>query len=231
MTKDFEETSELRNTPANVLPIAEILKIANPSLYTRRIIDFALGIHHDLEFERVVMLNPGGENCQFAVSSSLYPNPGGSSGIPWTYRSWVRGDGKKIEPQIYLWDCWSIDSRSDINLRCHIALKDLTPAKGKAKLVGDQIQKIAAEGLDSILTKPSGSDQPLPKFRFHSQKLIEGLPDRFQVWEVAFVDEQIAKQQDPNAFNNFRIWVTVDGRIGVLSFGPASVKEVNCDPY
>lgn len=164
MTKDFEETSELKNTPENILPMAEILKIANPSLYTRRIIDVALGMHHDLEFERVVMLNPGGENCQFAVSSSLYPNPGGSSGIPWTYRSWVRGDGKKIEPQIYLWNCWSIDSRSDINLRCHIALKDLTPAKGKAKLVGDQIQKIAAEGLDSILTKPSGSDQPLPQF-------------------------------------------------------------------
>jgi hypothetical protein len=223
--------SEFNTKLEDALPISELLLKAEPSSRTRELLDFSLGHHHDLYFERLVMINPGGKNCQFGVTSSLTPNPGGLGGMPWIFRCWVRGNGEPIEPDVYFENVWKIDEESQKYLRCLMPIEKIIGSNGRAELVGDEIQKIATKTLEKFLEKNSNQSLKLPKFRFHAQSLKDSLPDDMKVWEVAFLDTNLVEEPDLNSYDTFKIWVTVDGKCGDLSIGQETLSGRTCGRF
>lgn len=215
----------------DVLPVADVLLKAQPNPETRDLLDFALGHHHELEFERLVMINPGGSNFQFGVTSRLIPKPGGITGIPWTFRSWIRGNGEPITPDVYFESVWDLDGESERFLRCLLPMARVRESIGKAELVGDEIQKIATDSLERVLPGDSKHNRNYPPFRFHAQTLKENLPGGLKVWEVAFIDSVIAAEPDLNSYNRFKVWVTIDGKCGAISIGPETLSSASCERF
>lgn len=222
------EQTEFNTKIEDTLPISHLLSKAEPSSQTRELLDFALGHHHDLFFERLVMINPGGKNVQFGVTSSLMPNPGGIGGMPWIFRCWVRGNGQPIEPDVYFTNVWKIDDETEKHLRCLMPFAKISGSSGQIELVGDEIQKIAMRSLEQFLEKNSKQWPKYPKFRFHSQTLRDNLPGNLKVWEVAFLDTRLVDEPRLNSYNTFKIWVTVDGKCGTLSIGQETISGRTC---
>ena len=215
----------------DTLPISELLSKAEPSSETRDLLDFALGHHHDLYFERLVMINPGGKNVQFGVTSSLMPNPGGIGGMPWIFRCWVRGNGEPIEPDVYFENVWKIDDETEKHLRCLMPFVKISGSSGQTELVGDEIQKIATKSLEQFLEKNSKQWPTPPLFRFHAQTLKDNLPGNLKVWEISFLDTKMVDEPNLNSYNTFKIWVTVDGKCGTLSIGQETLSGKICSQF
>lgn len=171
------------------------------------------------------MINPGGKNVQFGVTSSLMPNPGGLGGMPWIFRCWMRGNGKPIEPDVYLENVWKIDDETERYIRCMMPFAEISRSSGQNELVGDEIQKIATKSLEQFLDKNSKQWTKFPKFRFHAQTLKDNLPDDLKVWEISFLDTELVDEPHLNSYNTFKIWVTVDGKCGSLSIGEETLSR------
>ncbi len=209
----------------------DLVERAFPNAEIRDLIDWGLEEENKLRFSDLTLRCGLDEReCSVSITWSLLPETGGSTGIPYEFRAWLRSDNTSVIPKIYLWD---VDHYNhDINnpgenpssIRYYLSLDDLTLPEGSKPKYGLEIQRTATEFLSKFVRGNNGHSGLKPKYKFHSQFLIEDLPGDRKAWAVDFVDVTNAK--DPNNFtpndqNWFTIYLTEDGRAGRIQAGPA----------
>jgi hypothetical protein len=147
---------------------------------------------------------------------------GGSTGVPWIYRSYVRPDGSRIEPDRVLCSVRHV-AEHDRNIVSRLAFADFAARPDARKILhGDQVQAVAREHLAAFLRKEF--PERTPAYRFRNQQMVDvpiatrnsGKLDSRTVWEVNFVEASLEGRAILEA-SSFVIWVTSDGRAAELS--------------
>jgi len=217
----------------DVIKPADALTKAEPGLDVEELVDWTLEFHHEFSLDRMVLRDYGSDSFFWLVTWSLYPSPGGSTGIPWQYGVWLTGDGRRVAPRVYLWDAGYYNDEQWI--QSYFPMNDLRVKPGAKILHGDEITKRATQRLAEFMSEQSAAKQRAsssdpeerqPVWQFHSQTLISDLPGSVKAWRVSFINSNLVDDEyDPNDLRDFSIWVSEDGRLGALSMGAERFKE------
>jgi hypothetical protein len=240
--KDFAGEAPADYSVADVIPPADAADKGEGEFeyLASELISWTLGYEFRFETDRMTLQHRGHRDWWFwSVSGPLQITPGGASGIPWTYRTWIRGDGAPIKPTIYLYNARYF--AGDTYLRSYLDIDSLALQPGAIALTSDEIRtkavdyltKFMSDHVSETLTETPYPDQRTPVWKYHSQGLIEeefhkpytSWLEANRVWSVNFIDGDVDPSEDmpgPGSLNDmrrFHVWVTEDGRLGKLELG------------
>jgi hypothetical protein len=206
-----------------------------PSPEVDRLIDIDRQADYGFDFEQAEVVSMGKAGLLWKITWRVSLKQGGGSGVPWRYRSYVKPDGTRIEPEMVLCDARNVAAQ-DRWIFSRMAFRDFEKRPAPTAVVhGDQVQQAAREKLTRFLNEAFPDDAP--GFRFHDQRLLE-IPVASretsrstvrELWEVRFAD---AGLQGPAILKGWPlvVWVTVDGRPAELSVDRWKLSETASPP-
>ena len=200
-----------------------------PSNETMALVNQCLRLEHSLSFEDAKVIDYGDAGHYWRISWALYPTNAGFSGYPYHYIGFVRGDGSRVDPKIYLRDHFGSWYSNDGNtIYSVLSINSLTPAD-TSTVDETKMIELATEKLNEKLSELGVKT----KFRFESIRRefsgkLKSIPvaDKIEAWAVEFVDQAIpATTKNENSATKITIWVNAEMKTSEISVGSWSVAE------
>ena len=205
----------------NVPALNSVVQQASPSKQIQEFVDHLLGYHHAFAFESATVFDCGDSGFRWDVKWSLYPSPGGSSGIPFEYHSNLLQDETVAPHQLILCDHYETDLfTSEGTIISWLPLTALTSASlmdeghavdlATAKLGG----AIKDASLDKEFRAAKRERQTYPSELFH-RKQANAICN---VWAIEFVPKSTPVENERNVAS-IKIWVAPNGTVSNVDVG------------
>lgn len=227
----FYRYSQLPSNDKAVSDLSKVISVHRAKLHGRpdrdvcSLVDRMLGHPHQLTVKKLSAIDHGDSGFVWKITWEIQPKHGGSSGIPFEFRSYVNPDGSVMMPERFLCDHVPVPG-TDQNIFSILSFSDFqTDEENGEKVHGDRVLSLATNSVRSLEMEKPLMEQKVG-FRFRGQSVMQlpvgmkhdGKPIIRRVWAVTFVDAKSTGNAIHEA-EPLTVWVTEDGIVSQLTFG------------
>ncbi|QDU50379.1 hypothetical protein [Gimesia panareensis] len=205
----------------SVVPVAQVMKLVAPDKALKALVNQQLHYNHAFHLEQVELVSLKQIGYRWQVVWTLDLSPGGGSGVPFRYRALVSDRGKVIQPDLYIYDAYSL---SDWRERlCSNLQLNVKPRPEQKKLTQQQIEKRGRKALEKFLRKVKVTPGKKPvRFEFLNCRSLalpmsvgaDGEVKSLTVWGVNFKEVREADAEQTEEL--FTVWVSEYGAVSEL---------------
>lgn len=230
------EREQTRVDLEDLPPVSKVLKLALPDKALKSLVKQQLRDDHRFELEQLGLVSQKQTGYRWNVVWALYPRYGGFSGVPYRYRVLVTDRGKRILPELYLYDLYYSHRVYLSSLRksnptkeylCSLIKLNGEPKKEQNKLSQQQIEERGRAAFQKLLkkVKVTPGEEPI-QFEFVSCRAIEfplrvdadGKIQSVKLWGVNF--QEISRPGETKTEDIFTVWVSESGTVSELKMIP-----------
>lgn len=219
-------------------PISKLSEVDHPTVAERKarpspeimtLINEYSTMESRLSFEDAAVFDLGDDGLSWEINWSLLPINAAKKRMHPRYTGYLRGDGARVEPRIFLRDSFGSFYSNDEPIYSVISINSLAPAKTEAP-----DESALVELAESTLNRTLQDLELEIKFQFESIERrefsgkLKDIPinERLEVWGVTFVDQAIPKSvKNLNPATRITVWVTGELQTSKITLGYWEVLE------
>ena len=225
---DFELGPNENRRSLKSVDASEIESASQPDKGMRQFLDFAAGYEVTIDREvkpPLIKLEPKKE-LGFPVWHAwweLFPTSGGFSGVPFEYHTFIRRDGKRIEPRLYFCDFVYVKNR---NCFSHLPIAAIKSSAGKEPIIAaDKALEIAKQAISH-----PNVPEDVRKSLVLKQIILQELPFAKEMWgkETSVFELQFQERDNIDRLLDRKplyVWVTIDGTCSKITLDGWAVEN------